>query len=372
MTRDYRRAHDARRRTDGALVLLTVLLFVFLCVACAARTSRTPLTFVTMSIQDTTHYTKPTDEQLRQRLTPEQYEVTQCAATERPYVNAYDQEFRPGIYVDVVTGQPLFSSTDKYDVGCGWPAFTRPINDNLIDEHIDRSHGMERVEVRSHVGGTHLGHVFEDGPTETGGLRYCVNSASLRFVPRERMQAEGYGEYLPLLADTRRKEIYLAGGCFWGAEHYFRQIDGVTLTEVGYANANVPNPTYEEVCSGTTGAAETVRVVYDPDKVGLRFLLEMYFRAIDPTSLNRQGNDRGTQYRVGIYYVDKADESVAREVMADQQRHIARPIVVELRPLANFYKAEAYHQDYLNKNPGGYCHLPAQLFEYARKAKPRP
>ena len=117
MTRGCRRGHDARRRTDGALVLLTVLLFVFLCVACAARTSRTPLTFVTMSIQDTTHYTKPTDEQLRQRLTPEQYEVTQRAATERPYVNAYDQEFRPGIYVDVVTGQPLFSSTDKYDAG---------------------------------------------------------------------------------------------------------------------------------------------------------------------------------------------------------------------------------------------------------------
>lgn len=138
-------------------------------------------------------------EDLRRRLTPLQWEVTQNAATERPFVNVYDQEFRRGIYVDITDGTPLFVSSAKYDSGCGWPAFSRPISDALIDEKLDTSYGRLRTEVRSAKSGAHLGHVFNDGPEETGGLRYCINSASLRFIPLEDMAAEGYGDYIPLV-----------------------------------------------------------------------------------------------------------------------------------------------------------------------------
>ena len=165
------------------------------------------------------------------------------------------------------------------------------------------------------------------------------------------------------------KEIYLAGGCFWGTEHYFKQIDGVVDTEVGYANGTTENPTYKDVCTDKTGFAETVHVIYNPDKVSLKFLLEMYFKAIDPTSINRQGHDTGTQYRTGVYYTDSTDEATISKVFDEEQKHIQGKIVVENLPLKNFYKAEHYHQDYLDKNPDGYCHLPQSLFEFARKAK---
>ena len=165
------------------------------------------------------------------------------------------------------------------------------------------------------------------------------------------------------------KEIYLAGGCFWGTEHYFKQIDGVVDTEVGYANGTTEDPTYKEVCTDKTGFAETVHVRYDPNKVSLRFLLEMYFKAIDPTSVNQQGHDIGTQYRTGVYYTDSADEATIKEVFTEQQQYVKGMIAVENLPLKNFYKAEDYHQDYLDKNPDGYCHLPQSLFEFARKAK---
>lgn len=143
--------------------------------------------------------TKPSDAELRNKLTPLQYEVTQNNATEPPFKNEYNGEFRPGIYVDVITGTPLFSSTDKFESGCGWPAFSKPINPETILEHSDRSHGMIRTEVRSAESDSHLGHVFEDGPKASGGLRYCINSASLRFIPKEEMEREGYGNLLDLV-----------------------------------------------------------------------------------------------------------------------------------------------------------------------------
>ena len=149
------------------------------------------------------------------------------------------------------------------------------------------------------------------------------------------------------------KDIYLAGGCFWGTEHYFKQIEGVVETEVGFANGHTENPTYKEVYTDETGYAETVHVRYAPDKVGLEFLLRMFFKAIDPTSMNKQGHDEGTRYRTGIYYTDAADQ----------------PMVVERQPLECFYAAEEYHQNYLDKNPTGYCHLPQSLFEFARQAR---
>jgi peptide methionine sulfoxide reductase msrA/msrB len=169
----------------------------------------------------------------------------------------------------------------------------------------------------------------------------------------------------------KEKEIYLAGGCFWGTEHFFKQIEGVMETEVGFANGHTENPTYQEVYTDTTGYVETVLVKYDPDVVGLEFLLEMYFKAIDPTSVNKQGHDEGTRYRTGIYYTDADDLSVINKVYAEEQANYPLPLAVEKLPLENFYTAEDYHQDYLDKNPTGYCHLPTSLFEFARKQKPQ-
>ena len=166
------------------------------------------------------------------------------------------------------------------------------------------------------------------------------------------------------------KDIYLAGGCFWGAEHFFKQIEGVAFTEVGFANGNTLNPTYKEVYTDTTGYAETVHIRYDNEKVGLKFLLRMFFKAIDPTSLNKQGEDEGTRYRTGIYYVDPADLPAIRFVFDEVQRTLPAPVVVEVELLRNFFRAEDYHQDYLDKNPDGYCHLPLELFRFAREAKP--
>jgi peptide methionine sulfoxide reductase msrA/msrB len=350
--------------------LTALVLFCFFA-SCSGR-SATPQYIKTtsnMTLNDTNTYVRPDDATLREKLTPLQYAVTQDAVTERPFQNEYDHEFREGIYVDVTTGQPLFLSTDKYDSGCGWPAFTKPIDGSLLDEIEDFSHGMTRTEVKSKVGQAHLGHVFNDGPKDRGGLRYCINSASLKFVPYDEMDKNGYGQYKKLIKKQNMKEIYLAGGCFWGTEHFFKQIEGVTSTEVGYANGKTVNPTYEEVCTDKTGFAETVRVVYDPGVISLEFLLNMYFKAIDPTSINQQGHDHGTQYRTGVYYTDEADLAVIRRVFAEQQQHIAGKIAVELQPLDCFYDAEEYHQDYLDKNPAGYCHLPQALFEMARKAK---
>ena len=177
--------------------------------------------------------------------------------------------------------------------------------------------------------------------------------------------------YLCIKVEKREsvmKEIYFAGGCFWGTEHYFKMINGVVETQVGYANGHTENPTYQDVCTDKTGFAETVRVVYDPDVVSLEFLTTMYFKAIDPTSVNQQGHDKGTQYRTGIYYTDEEDVPMLQQVYRQVQAEVRLRLAVELLPLKNFYRAEEYHQDYLDKNPDGYCHLPLELFEFAKQA----
>lgn len=164
------------------------------------------------------------------------------------------------------------------------------------------------------------------------------------------------------------KEIYFAGGCFWGTEHYFKQIDGVISTEVGYANGNTEHPTYEEVYTDTTGYAECVKVEYAPAVISLKYLVELFFRSIDPLSLNQQGNDCGTRYRTGVYYTDCGDIEVIEAVFKAVEVSIGEPLVVELEPLKSFYAAEEYHQDYLGKNPNGYCHIPTELMMMARLA----
>ena len=162
--------------------------------------------------------------------------------------------------------------------------------------------------------------------------------------------------------------IYLAGGCFWGAEHYLKQIRGVLDTEVGFANGHTPSPTYQEVYTDTTGYAETVRVTFDPSVLPLETLIELYFHSIDPVSVNRQGHDTGTRYRTGIYYTEEQQLPAIRSVYRRVAAAHDVPLAVEVEPLRTFTPADESHQDYLEKHPDGYCHLPAALFDFARKA----
>ncbi|MFK8298398.1 peptide-methionine (R)-S-oxide reductase MsrB [Capnocytophaga cynodegmi] len=166
------------------------------------------------------------------------------------------------------------------------------------------------------------------------------------------------------------KEIYFAGGCFWGTEHFFKQIRGVVATQVGYANGNTQKPSYEEVYTDKTGFTETVKVIYDPKQVDLQLLLDLFYETIDPTSLNKQGNDIGTRYRTGIYTIDNSDREMITKSLNELASKYNQPIVVENLPLKNFYDAEEYHQNYLDKNPGGYCHINPKLFQMAKEANP--
>lgn len=164
------------------------------------------------------------------------------------------------------------------------------------------------------------------------------------------------------MENNNYKEIYLAGGCFWGTEKYLSNIQGIMETEVGYANGNTANPTYEQVCRHNSGHAETVRVVYDPSKIRLAFILDLYYDVINPTSINKQGGDIGTQYRTGIYYVDEHDLPIIKESIAKLQTKYEKAIAIEVKPLENYYIAEEYHQKYLDKNPTGYCHINPSKF----------
>ena len=172
-----------------------------------------------------------------------------------------------------------------------------------------------------------------------------------------------------IIAETDSSSvIYFAGGCFWGTEHFFKQVKGVTATEVGFANGNTVNPTYKEVIRKKTGYAETVKVTYNLKQVDLNLLLNLYFLTIDPTSINKQGNDIGDQYRTGIYYTSSKQLPLINARIAEEAKKHSQRVVVEVTPLKKYYKAEDYHQDYLETNPGGYCHINPELFKVAKDA----
>lgn len=316
-------------------------------------------------MSETSPYKKPGKEELKTKLTPEQYNCTQEEGTERPFHNAYWDNKADGLYVDIVTGEPLFNSLDKYDSGSGWPSFTKPVEDNRLNLKPDRKLGVERTEVRSKIGDSHLGHVFDDGPRDKGGLRYCMNSASLNFIPLDQMKSKGYGKYLFPFADKKGWQVAtLAGGCFWGVEELLRSLPGVLETQVGYTGGSLKKPTYNDVKTGSTGHAESIQVLFDPQKTTYEKILIEFFKLHDPTTPNQQGNDRGTQYRSAIFYSSPDQKETAEKIKerVDKSGAWKKPSVTQVLKLETFWSAEDYHQDYLQKNPGGYtCHFVRDL-----------
>ncbi len=302
------------------------------------------------------------DAELKEKLTPEQYRVVRENGTEAAFRNEYWDNKKPGIYVDLVSGEPLFSSTEKFDSGTGWPSFTIPLERTKMRHIKDTNYGMVRTEVRSASSDSHLGHLFNDGPGPTG-LRYCINSASLKFIPAEDMESKGYGELMYLFPEfyTAKRGwdfIVFGAGCFWGAEAYFARVKGVKATMTGYSGGALPYPTYGEMVTGKTGHAEVVLVYYDPGEIKFETLLRHFFRIHDPASLNKQGNDVGTQYRSAVFYHSAEQRrAIDRQIKKMVESGKYRKVVTDVSPFKVFYKAEEYHQGYLTKNPGGYCHI---------------
>jgi peptide methionine sulfoxide reductase msrA/msrB len=355
-----------RTAITWAALLITVGLFVVVRKERAQATTSGGLPNVsTYDAERMNDFKKPEADDLKKKLSREQFAVTQQCGTEPPFHNAYWDNHKPGIYVDVVSGQPLFSSLDKFDSGTGWPSFTQPIEKADVFEKKDSTLGMVRTEVRSSLADSHLGHLFDDGPAPNG-LRYCINSASLKFVPVEEMDQAGYGQYLELFVKAGvikapvHETAILAGGCFWGMEDIIRKIPGVVKTSVGYSGGTSQDPTYEDVCTGTTGHAEAVQIVFDPSRLSYEKLLDYFYRMHDPTTPNQQHNDIGTQYRSAIFYTTEEQRQTAQRVSErwDKSGKFKRPIVTQIAAAGKFYPAEDYHQKYLVKHPDGYtCHV---------------
>ncbi len=300
--------------------------------------------------------------ELASKLDQETYRITQKAGTEAPFCGTLLDNKKQGIYACVVCGLPLFSSEHKFNSGTGWPSFYRVIDPEHVTRHEDRSHGMDRTEITCARCGTHLGHVFDDGP-KPAGERHCLNSASLQFYEK--------GESLPpesrpadrtanIDENSSKTEVaYFAGGCFWGIEHYFQNGPGVIDAVSGYMQGETEHPTYMEVSRGKTGHAETVKVEFDPRRITYRRLLEAFFTMHNPTQLNHQGPDVGSQYRSGIWYANDQQrqeaEAYIKELQTDR-RFEGRKIVTQVEPARTFWPAEDYHQDYIAKT-GAVCHV---------------
>ena len=343
--------------------LIPVLLAgMMLAAGCPSENKAESITMVNSSTQEDTRpslsdagydLTPPTTEEkakLVAKLTPEQKRITQAAGTERAFCGTLLDNKKDGFYACVVCGLPLFKSEEKFTSGTGWPSFTFPFSRDHVIGKADNAYGMERTEILCARCDAHLGHVFEDGPEPTG-LRFCLNSESLSFVED--------GDEVPEASKPSDNAVaYFAGGCFWGVEYAFSKLPGVLSANSGYQNGEVDSPDYRQVCTGNTGHAESVRVFYDPKVVDYETLVRFFFRVHDPTTMNRQGPDVGTQYRSGIYTANEKQDAIARKVVKELNEadtFDGRTIVTEIEGAEEFFVAEPYHQDYVDRT-GRACH----------------
>ena len=300
-----------------------------------------------------------TDDDWKKTLSADQYYVLRKKGTEEPYSGELLLNKDKGVYKCAACGNSLFTDDMKFDSHCGWPSFDKEIAGGKIKTIADNTHGMQRVEIQCANCGGHLGHLFDDGPTETG-MRYCVNSLSLEFVNQNELkkeQSNSSGKTSKI--DT----IVLGGGCFWCVEAVYEMLEGVVKVESGYGGGKGAKPSYKDVCTGATGYAEVVSIVYDKSKIELSEILKVFFTVHDPTTLNRQGGDAGTQYRSVVFYKNEAQKNTINEVIdaLKKEKVFASPIVTQVAPFTNFYIAENYHQDYyeLNKQEP-YCEFVIQ------------
>lgn len=314
------------------ITFLSIMILSLMC--CAQKNSKQ------MSLTSNQSEINMSEQEWKAKLSPEQYFILREKGTEKPFSGEFVFTKDKGIYKCAGCGEPLFTDDMKFESHCGWPSFDKEIAGGKIIQTEDNSHGMLRTEITCAKCGGHLGHIFDDGPTETG-KRYCVNSGSLSFEPQKAN-----------VANNNLEIVILAGGCFWCIEAIFEELKGVSKVESGYANGNIEKPTYKQVCTGSTGYAEAVQITYDKSLISLEELLEVFFTLHDPTTLNRQGADVGTQYRSGIYYLNEEQKISAEKVIATLNSNNAfeNPIVTEVQSIKNFYLAENYHQEYYELN----------------------
>ena len=289
------------------------------------------------------------------KLTPEEEYVIVQKGTEAPFTGKYLNNKEPGTYVCKRCGAPLYRSSDKFDGHCGWPSF-----DDEIPGAVKRvpDPDGERTEIICANCGAHLGHVFTGEGLTKKNIRHCVNSISLIFVPAAKADANDPND--PNSKPSTK--AYFAGGCFWGVDYWLKSAPGVVSVTAGYMGGTTKNPTYKQVCTGTTGHAETVEVVFDPNKTNYEDLAKLFFEIHDPTQRNRQGPDIGYQYRSAIFYADQQQKQIA-ESLIEQLKKKGLKVVTSVEPAREFWTAEDYHQDYYSKTGGTpYCHFRTKRF----------